>query len=546
MITHELTQGSKEWHELRTKHFTASEAPAMLGLSKYKGRADLLREKATGISKEVDAATKLRFDEGHASEAATRAWAEAHIGEELYPATGTLEVEGLPLLASFDGINMMETVSWENKLWNEGFAEQVTAGIVPDTHWPQLEQQLLVSGAEYVLFTVSNGHLVAHTEYKSQPERRARLIAGWKQFAADLANYQHVEIAEKPKAEAILNLPALSVQATGMVTYSNLPEFKAAAENYIANINTDLQTDQQFADAEATVKFCKATEDTLEVTKKAILAQTATIDEVIRTVDHIQAQLRDKRLMLDKMVKSEKEARKIALVRSAGDAYSAHVVGLQAEIGGAQFMPLLPRQDFGSVIKGLKSISSMQDALDTSLANAKIEADAIALNVRTKLAWCNAYAVGMSFLFPDLQQIISKPMDDFTLTITSRIEAHKKAEEECIRAHQEAALNAERTRIQAEEEAKARSKVEAEDRERIAFEAAKAEAPAKPDNVVVIERQDSISAFLASRDFGKDEGKVRAIIVEYVKFEAQFSIRVGAGAIANSQPKKGNYAKLAD
>ena len=32
----------------------------------------------------------------------------------------------------------------------------------------------------------------------------------------------------------------------------------------------------------------------LEATKAAILAQTSSIDEVIRTVDHIQAQLRDK------------------------------------------------------------------------------------------------------------------------------------------------------------------------------------------------------------------------------------------------------------
>ena len=36
----------------------------------------------------------------------------------------------------------------------------------------------------------------------------------------------------------------------------------------------------------------------------------------------------------------------------------------------------------------------------------------------------------MSFLFPDLDKIITKPMEDFTLTITSRINAHKKAEAE--------------------------------------------------------------------------------------------------------------------
>ena len=48
---------------------------------------------------------------------------------------------------------------------------------------------------------------------------------------------------------------------------------------------------------------------------------------------------------------------------------------------------------------------------------------------------------------------------------------------------------------------------------------------AKPSNVVVIEHQDEIRAFLASRDFGKETGKVRAILVEFVKFSEQFGNR---------------------
>jgi predicted phage-related endonuclease len=42
-----LTQGSPEWLATRAQHFCASDAPAMMGVSKYKTRSDLLREKAT-------------------------------------------------------------------------------------------------------------------------------------------------------------------------------------------------------------------------------------------------------------------------------------------------------------------------------------------------------------------------------------------------------------------------------------------------------------------------------------------------------------------
>ena len=71
-VTHDCAQGSDAWHALRAKHFTASEASAMLGVSKYQTRADLLKRKATGLSEEVDAATQRRFDDGHAAEAAAR------------------------------------------------------------------------------------------------------------------------------------------------------------------------------------------------------------------------------------------------------------------------------------------------------------------------------------------------------------------------------------------------------------------------------------------------------------------------------------------
>ena len=53
MQQHNLIQGSAEWHAFRRQHYTASDAPAMLGISPYKTRAELLREKATGITPEI-------------------------------------------------------------------------------------------------------------------------------------------------------------------------------------------------------------------------------------------------------------------------------------------------------------------------------------------------------------------------------------------------------------------------------------------------------------------------------------------------------------
>lgn len=56
MKIHNLIQGSPEWLAYRAKHFNASDAPAMMGCSPYKTRAQLLRELHTGIAPDVDVA----------------------------------------------------------------------------------------------------------------------------------------------------------------------------------------------------------------------------------------------------------------------------------------------------------------------------------------------------------------------------------------------------------------------------------------------------------------------------------------------------------
>lgn len=184
---------------------------------------------------------------------------------------------------------------------------------------------------------------------------------------------------------------------------------------------------------------------------------------------------------------------------------------LQASIAGVRFAPLPP--DFGASIKGLKTLASVQNAIDTALANGKIAANALADDVRAKLAWNKAHAVDQhNLLFPDLQQLIAKPMDDFQATIQLRIAQHQEAQrkqEELTKAAIEAAKAA------AEQQAQK-------------AQATPLQAVAKPDikpepetlRAVVVDHQYEISAFMHSREFGKDANRIRAVLVEFVKFQA--------------------------
>ena len=506
MITHNLIQGTPEWHAFRAAHFPASEAPAMLGVSPYKTRNQLLQEKATGITAEVDAATQRRFDDGHRFEALARPLAEEIIGAELYPVVGSSG----HLAASFDGLTMLEDVVFEHKTLNATLRECHTAADLPKHYRVQMQQQLMVSGAERCLFmaTAWNGEELAepakHFWYKSDPALAQEITAGWAQFEQDLANYQPEPVAAQTVAKAPDDLPALRIEVTGMVTASNLAAFKAHALAVFDGINTKLETDDDFASADKTAKWCSDVESRLEAAKQHALSQTASIDELFRTIDAIKEEARQKRLTLEKLVKQRKDSIRAEKIGAAQALFATHIAELQASIAGVRFAPLPP--DFGAAIKGLKTLASVQNAIDTALANGKIAANVLADDVREKLAWHKEYVIDQNGLFsPDLQQLIAKPMEDFQLTIRNRIEQYKQAEAQ--------------RKAEADKAADQQAQNAAEPTPQLQAVSAQAQTP-ETLRAAVVEHQDEISAFLRSREFGKDEHRIRAVLVEFVKFQA--------------------------
>lgn len=459
-------QGSPEWLSIRARTLNASEAPAMMGVSPYMARSELLREKKLGIPREHDAATLARFTAGHEAEAAARAIVERDIVcEELYPIVAT-DDDGR-LLASSDGATMLSDVGFEHKLWNEELAASVRDGVVPESHRWQLDQQIHIFGFEKVLFVVSDGtpERFVWCAYRTTPERIDRLLAGWDQFERDLAEFVPEPETAKPAGKAPEALPALRIEVTGMVTASNLAAFREHALAVFGGIKTDLQTDADFADAERTVKWCKEVEDRLDAAKQHALSQTASIDELFRTIDEIKEEARQKRLTLDKLVKAEKENRKAEIVAKAQRELSAHIVALQGRVGVLVNVGC----NFGEAIKGLKSLDSMRDKVSTALANAKIEANAIADRIEA-----NRKTVDDMSLMPDFAQVCTKAPDDFAALYALRKQQRAEAEAK--------KLEAERERIRREEEAKARAEAERiaqAEREKIrAEENAKARAAA--------------------------------------------------------------------
>lgn len=456
-----LIQGTPEWHAHRATHFNASDAPAMLGVSPYKTRAQLVREVATGVSAEIDEATQRRFDDGHRYEALARPLAEEIVGEDLFPCVG----EDGKFSASFDGLTMLGHVAFEHKSLNDTLRAAMPApglnqGVtLPEVYRVQMEHQCMVSGAERVLFMASkwNGDELVeerHCCYTTDPELRARLVAGWEQFEADVAAYQpEAASAVSATGRAPNQLPALRVEVTGMVTASNLAEFKANALAVLEGINRDLRTDEDFANAAETVKWCEGVEEKLALTKEQVLSQTADIAAVFQTMDEVSAETRRIRLELDKLVKTEKERRRSDIVAEAVRGVREHYEGINATLGlHAISVPPAIQAVIGEAIKGKKTLASIRDAANTAAATAKIEASQRADRVRANIAVLSEYP-DYAHLFADRVQLCAtKDADDLRNLAAARINEHREAEERRREADRERIRQEEANKLRREQE----------------------------------------------------------------------------------------------
>ncbi len=450
---HNFVQGSADWKAYRAtpNQFNASDAPAMLGESPYKSRDKLLHELATGIVDEVDAVTQRKFDDGHRFEQEDRPRAEEFIGQELYPATVSIDLGNFKLSSSLDGWTMCEIIIYEHKSKNKTIVEFANRNEIPLLYRIQMEQQLFCSGAEKCLFTASNGESdldPVRLWYVSDASLRERLIAGWKQFAIDLANYVPPEIKPEAVAEEVEMLPSIDIRTNGQISViHNLAVFEQKLTVFLSEkLIRKPQTDNDFATLALQIKAMKDAEEKLKLAGTSILAQIQAVDAAMRKRDSLGELVRQNRLMAEKLLDSEKERRKLEIINDVKSKLESHINEINSTIALANVgfsvirLPSI-NADFIGAIKGKKTIKSLMESANDELARAKIEANRIAGVIDANLAKLNILAVGYDSLFADIQQLIVKELDYVEMVAKSRINEHKAKEQARIEAEAERLLS---------------------------------------------------------------------------------------------------------
>ena len=154
-----MEQNSESWYEWRRNGLGASDAPIILGKSKYSTPRELFLEKC-GLAppKPVN---EFITSLGHRFEPRALAYYNLMNDTNFTPQVVEMEEYGW-LRASLDGqdINVTETPQMEIKYVGKKKIDDARTGTIDPAHWIQLQHQMMVTGANkciYLCYTLE-GH----------------------------------------------------------------------------------------------------------------------------------------------------------------------------------------------------------------------------------------------------------------------------------------------------------------------------------------------------------------------------------------------------
>lgn len=241
----------------------------------------------------------------------------------------------------------------------------------------------------------------------------------------------------------------LILKTDSKVLSTNLADFEAQANQYLAGLTTSFESDDDFAKAEDEVKQLKEIEDKTRSAIKAVLDGSAEVSAILQTAEEIAERFRKERLDREKLVKSRKEAIKDEHIIAALSDVSAVVDGLTTQqVVKSALNITCPQRMINARItdctKNKRTIDGLTKALNGEKALLISELSAEVARLNSRLA---QIPKDLSHLFNDAVDLIASS-DDLDEVINHRVEQDKQRQE-AIRAAEEAKEAAKRQAEQA-------------------------------------------------------------------------------------------------
>lgn len=246
----------------------------------------------------------------------------------------------------------------------------------------------------------------------------------------------------------------LILSTESKVLACNIQDFKAQAEKFLSTITSTFETDEDFGKAKEEVKLLKEVEDR---TREAIKnAQHGDIQELIAQAEEIAEQFRQKRLFLDKTVKTREAEIKSEIVSTALDEAIRSMSGYENDVAialSSKFSRNAIKSRLEEATKRRSTIATLEKAVNAekTLIISEISSEGARIAERRKMI-----PIHYEHLFKDWQQLIGGEQD-LELIVKQRIAEEEKREAE-LKAKAEAEAKA---REEAQAKAKAQAEIEA-------------------------------------------------------------------------------------
>lgn len=163
----EMKQGSSEWIAKRFDYITATDVPVILEANPWKTHEELLKYKVEKKEETHDQQTLDRFENGHKAENTARRILTDYNFKDIV----IISKEFPFLWASLDGFDIDKNVILEAK-WTGNRKKLLDAkkGKISYDHYLQMQAQLIVSGANYCVYYITNGESYTRQVVKPDPD----------------------------------------------------------------------------------------------------------------------------------------------------------------------------------------------------------------------------------------------------------------------------------------------------------------------------------------------------------------------------------------
>ncbi len=232
----------------------------------------------------------------------------------------------------------------------------------------------------------------------------------------------------------------LVIKLTGKIQQSNFDDWKKGVLDQIKSIKSDLDTDEDFVEASATVKSLETARETLKDTRESALKQAEDIYKMFTSLDEIDKTLNEKRLELNKKIETQKQKIKSDLVSQYETKASEIIAQQNDDFKNLGLNGIWSSSEFTDAMKNKRTIESMTNALDLVIADIEKRVYEKAKEIDANRVLIDSVEPGYKPLFQDEKALLVMTGVELEATIKSRIavfdadEIKRKADKEAAKA----------------------------------------------------------------------------------------------------------------